>query len=109
MTPQILTIEALKEQCRITWNYDDDYILRLRTSALALIATEINRTIYFSEAELADANNSNGLLMNEAINQALALIVGHWYENRQAETSQSLTALPYGVEALLQPYRIYCP
>ena len=41
-----------------------------------------------------------------AIRQALLLLIGHWYENREASIA-GVTAmpLPFAVEALLAPYR----
>jgi uncharacterized phiE125 gp8 family phage protein len=38
---------------------------------------------------------------------AIKLLVGHWYENREASTAGApVTELPMGVDALLGPYRI---
>lgn len=44
------------------------------------------------------------------IKQAIKLLVGHWYENREAVTlprvgAQSAIVLPFAVDALLAPYR----
>lgn len=43
-----------------------------------------------------------------SIKQALHLLVGHWYEVRQAVTvgAHTAQAVPFGVEALLAPYRL---
>ena len=44
----------------------------------------------------------------EPIRQALLLLVGHFYENREAVVvGQTPTDLPLGVDALLFPYRIF--
>lgn len=40
-----------------------------------------------------------------AVKQAVLLLVGHFYENREATTPLSLNVLPIGVESLLYPYR----
>ncbi len=41
------------------------------------------------------------------IRQAMLLMVGHLYENREASTvGPAITELPMGVEALLAPYRV---
>lgn len=42
-----------------------------------------------------------------AIRQALMLLVGHLYENREATTPIVIHQVPYGVEALLASYRCY--
>jgi uncharacterized phiE125 gp8 family phage protein len=41
------------------------------------------------------------------IKQAMLLIIGHLYENREESSGLSLKCLPLGVEALLNPYRFY--
>lgn len=42
-----------------------------------------------------------------AIKQALKLLVGHWYEHRvPVQMGGHWQVLPYGVEALLMPYRV---
>ncbi|WP_320188921.1 head-tail connector protein (plasmid) [Agrobacterium rosae] len=44
----------------------------------------------------------------EPIRFAILLLVGHWYRNREAVVvGASVANLPFAVEALLQPYRIY--
>lgn len=41
-----------------------------------------------------------------AIRQALLLLVGHFYENREASSSASLTPVPMAVDSLLSPFRV---
>ena len=47
----------------------------------------------------------------EAIKAALELLIGHWYENREAvigiANSTALAPVPLAVEALLAPYRVW--
>lgn len=40
----------------------------------------------------------------QSIKQAILLMVGHWYENREA-TGEGLKDIPLAVDALLAPYR----
>ena len=40
-----------------------------------------------------------------AIRHALLLLVGHWYEHREAAATKAATELPIGVQALIAPYR----
>jgi uncharacterized phiE125 gp8 family phage protein len=42
----------------------------------------------------------------QPIKQAILLLVGHWYANREAVTSDPATPLPLGVEALIAPRRV---
>ncbi|MFC6644143.1 head-tail connector protein [Granulicella cerasi] len=39
------------------------------------------------------------------IQQAMLLLIGHWYANREAASEKPLTNLPFAVDALLAPYR----
>lgn len=44
----------------------------------------------------------------EPIRQAILLLVGHWFENREAVNVGSIgIELPFAIEALLFPYRIF--
>ncbi len=45
--------------------------------------------------------------MPSGIRLAVKMLVAHWYENREATVAQSLSDVPHGVTALLQPYRIF--
>lgn len=40
-----------------------------------------------------------------AIKHAALLMIGHWYENREAATEAKLSDMPMAVDALLMPYR----
>jgi uncharacterized phiE125 gp8 family phage protein len=42
-----------------------------------------------------------------AIKHAMLLIIGHWYENREQVTTERLATVPFGVEALLDPLRMW--
>ena len=41
-----------------------------------------------------------------SIRQAILLMVGHWYSNREAVTDGALTAMPLSVDALITPHRL---
>lgn len=43
----------------------------------------------------------------KSIKQAMLLLIGHWYENREAVENQNkpMTQVPLAVDALLSPYR----
>ncbi|EJC75558.1 phage conserved hypothetical protein, phiE125 gp8 family [Rhizobium leguminosarum bv. trifolii WSM2012] len=40
-----------------------------------------------------------------SIKHAALLLIGHWYENREAATEAKLSDIPMAVDALLMPYR----
>ena len=39
-----------------------------------------------------------------SIRQAMLLMIGHWYENREASSPIAVHELPMAVPALLQPH-----
>lgn len=41
------------------------------------------------------------------IRQAILLMVGHWYRNREAVTDAPMAAMPLAVDALLAPLRVW--
>lgn len=44
----------------------------------------------------------------QPIKQAILLLVGHWYANREAvKVGETVTDIPMGVEALLNAYRVW--
>jgi uncharacterized phiE125 gp8 family phage protein len=43
----------------------------------------------------------------EPIRQAMLMLIGHWYENRESATTAPLTDAPTSTKALLAPYRVF--
>lgn len=43
----------------------------------------------------------------EPIRQAMLLLIGHWYESREATTLSSMDELPFSVASLLSSFRIF--
>lgn len=43
----------------------------------------------------------------EPIRQAMLLLIGHWYENRETAGSATIGELPMSTASLLAPYRIF--
>lgn len=89
---QKITLEMVKHQCRIDHDDEDDLLMR-----------------YLNAALIHASNYIDGLLdeSNPAVQQAVLLLVGHWYDNREAVNNdyQTPQSTPFGFEALLQPYR----
>lgn len=88
----MITLEQVKHQCRIEHNEEDDLLIG-----------------YIDAAEAFAAGWIDGKLDedNPAQQQALLLLVSHWYENREAVNNdyQKPTPIPFGFEAIMQRYR----
>lgn len=100
----MITLEQVKFQCRIEQDVTDEdalldgYIKASRN----YIQAYLDRTIY---ADAVPSDDPNGLLDNASIDQAMLLLVGHWYANREAVSDTQMSEVPLGVNHLLQPYR----
>lgn len=54
-----------------------------------------------------DAGYGTAANVPQPIKQAMLLMIGHWYENREAVAAGGLSPLPFAVDALLAPYRVW--
>lgn len=80
----------------------DDALLR-QYAAAALRMTEQQTARPLSE--IAEMYGSAGKLPEDVV-QAVLLLAGHWYNTREAVGAPGqAAAVPYGVSALLRPYR----
>jgi uncharacterized phiE125 gp8 family phage protein len=43
----------------------------------------------------------------EPLRQAMLLLIGHYYENREAVAAGTLTELPFAVASLVFPFRVF--
>ena len=76
-----------------------------KTAKAASIQTACNGLL---RAKVAYPHAMDGMVVNEAINAAVLLIVGHLYVNREdVVTGVSVAQMPNGAEWLLQPYKVY--
>lgn len=100
------TIEELRHQCRIdSDDVSEDQMLTLYLNAsLRHAEVIINRCLYDEDIPESDPS---GLLIGDDIKLALMLLVAHWYENREPVSRDSVNTIPFGVDAILKPYRFH--
>lgn len=79
-----------KAHLRITFNSDDAYVTSLIEAA---------------EDHVSSVGVAFATPIQPAVRHAILLIVGHFYNNREAVTAAGIAAMPIGVNALLQPFR----
>ncbi|HBR2090986.1 TPA: phage gp6-like head-tail connector protein [Klebsiella quasipneumoniae subsp. quasipneumoniae] len=106
----MLDIGIVKEHCRVDSDFTgDDALLNLYTGAAArYVETWTRRKLYESEESPGYAEDADSILPGCDVKAAMLLLIGHWYANRETvSVGQTVAEVPFAVEALLQPYRIY--
>lgn len=106
----MLELEVVKEHCRVDSDFTgDDALLNLYTGAAArYVETWTRRKLYESEESPGYAEDADSILPGDDVKAAMLLLIGHWYENRETvSVGQAATDIPFTVESLLQPYKIY--
>lgn len=106
----MVDLDVVKEHCRIDTDLaGDDALLTLYTGAAArYVQTWTRRTLYENENSPGYADDTDSILLNDDVKAAMLLLIGHWYTNRESVVvGQTVAEVPFAVEALLQPYRIY--
>lgn len=106
----MIELSTVKEHCRIDPDFtDDDNLLGIYSGAARrYVQTWTRRTLYQLNTDPGYDTDEDRLLLDDDIRAAMLLLIGHWYSNREAVgVGVSVTEVPFAVEALLQPYRIY--
>ena len=106
----MLELEVVKKHCRIEPDFtDDDSLLTLYIGAASrYVETWTRRKMYESETSEGYADDPDSILPGDDVKAAMLLLIGHWYENRETVSlGQAATDIPFTVESLLQPYKIY--
>ncbi|WP_374446964.1 head-tail connector protein [Providencia sp.] len=106
----MLSLELVKAHCNIDADFtDDDKLLTIYTgSAVKYVENYTRRKLYENESSEGYQDDTEPLLLSDDVKNAMLLLIGQWYENREATNIGNITStLPFATEALLQPYRIY--
>ncbi|HBU6573868.1 TPA: phage gp6-like head-tail connector protein [Citrobacter amalonaticus] len=106
----MIDLDVVKQHCRIDSDFTgDDALLNLYTGAAARhVQTWTRRTLYENENSPGYAEDEDSILPDDDVKAAMLLLIGHWYANRETvSVGQTVAEVPFAVEALLQPYRIY--
>ncbi|HDR1907263.1 TPA: phage gp6-like head-tail connector protein [Pasteurella multocida] len=100
----MLSLDLVKLHCRIDSDEDDELLKSFIDSAVGFIQSQLNRTLY---VDSVPDNDSNGIVINGPIRQAILMTIAHWYEHREAVFTGTITKeIELGTWRLIQPYRI---
>ena len=103
---RFLTLDLIKNQCRIELDFteDDDYLKHLGEVSELAVENDLNRTLYVTEIPESDPC---GLLVNVRHKQAMLLMIGNLYENRESTISGTkITEVPLAYKHLIEQDRI---
>lgn len=99
-----IDLAAAKLHLRVTESDEDTLIAAWIAAAYSNVEGRIFRKVYDTGATIPEEDTS-GIHVNEAINAAVLLIVGHLYANREdVITGATSMAMPMGSEFLITPY-----
>lgn len=110
----MLELEIIKRQVRLELDDDteDDLLETYATAAQRYVENHIGRTLYATAEEIpkdeetGDPTDEHALVLDDDITTAMLLLIGHWFENREAVVIGSTPSeLPMAVQALISPYR----
>lgn len=106
----MIEMSLIKAHCRIDPEaVENDELLNIfNRAAWRYVETWTRRKLYTLNTDPGFDTDENRLLFDDDIRTAMLLLIGHWFENREAvSTAGAAVVMPLAVEALLQPYKIY--
>ena len=108
----MIDLDLIKKHCLISSNDFDDLLQQYQRSAFELVATHTSRQWYATQEELDQAratgqDNGTGMVYTDGVDTAMLMLISGWFENRESISQNEMKELPFGVWALIQPYRIY--
>jgi len=112
----MLDLSIIKPHVRLELaNTEEDVLLETyATAAQRLVENQTARTLYATAGEIptdsktGEPTDDSALVLDDDLTTAMLLLIGHWFENREAVVIGSTPSeLPLAVEALIAPYRHY--
>lgn len=109
----MLELDIIKQHVRLEPDFDEDDTLldTYATAAHRYVENHTGRNLYATETEIptdseGSVTDEHALVLDDDLTTAMLLLIGHWYENREAVAMGTIaTQVPMAVEALITPYR----
>ncbi|WP_422108819.1 head-tail connector protein, partial [Xenorhabdus bovienii] len=80
----MIPLSIIKDHCRIDSSWDDELLRQYENAALQHVLNyTVRKTLHMPDAGVIPPE-SQALILDEAVIQAVLLLIGHWYENRTA-------------------------
>lgn len=100
----MVSLDRVKQHLRVDHGEEDELIQAYLASAAAYVGGYCDRQIVDPPPAAGEEpiDPETQMLITKDVEQALLLIVGHWYNNREAVVIGTITsAMPMAVESLL--------
>ncbi len=95
----LVSLELVKQAVRADdFDQDDALLSHYRDTAVDVVVRRTNRSLN----ELLELGGDD---LPPALRQAVLLLVGHWYNQREDATIGQMNSIPMGFEALVRPYQ----
>ncbi|MFT3815443.1 MAG: head-tail connector protein [Acidovorax sp.] len=98
-----IDLARAKLHLRVDGDDEDTLIAAWIAAAYLVIEGAIFRKVYQADGEIPPTDTT-GIVLDEVINSAALLIVGHLYANREATVNAQTIEVPMGAQWLLRPY-----
>lgn len=104
----LVTLRQAKRHLRVHHDDDDDTISLYLGAAIASVQEYVDRIVYAVGGIPPSDDDGTAIEVTPAITAAILLLLGDLYENREADSQDTSSAmLPRAVRALLAPYRVW--
>ena len=109
----MLELEIIKQHVRLELDEDaeDTLLETYATAAQRYVENHTGRTLYATageipaDAETGEPTDEHALVLDDDLTTAMLLLIGHYFERREATTEGAQKELKLGVESLISPYR----
>ncbi|ELU16554.1 hypothetical protein CAPTEDRAFT_121697 [Capitella teleta] len=107
---RFLTLEEIRQQCRIdaddSGSSDEDTLLtRYGMVAEEAVESDLNRNLYATAADIPE-DDTTGLVAKMTHKQAMLLMVGQLYENREATSELTMKEVPLAYQHFIEKDRV---
>ena len=102
----MIPLSRIKTHLRLDHNEDDAYLSSLISVAVEAFNNHTGRDLQAKGTDLSgEEEGHNKIVITEGIIQGCLLLIGHWYENREATNTMTIKTVPFAVDCLFQPYK----
>ena len=99
---EFLTLEKIKHQCRVDFDYDNERLTSYGETAEETLAQYLGRgkTVEQMVASLTEEYGK----VPESIKNAGLLLVAQWYQHQVPTTQANMSVVPYTFDLIIKPY-----